>query len=237
MEIDKNRIVVGSLILLFFISGYFIKFDYLILSTISLLVIFELYKSKFINNSFDYLILFFFIIMLPIIYFNYEFIIYLNFFLFFLIILNILIPGFYIKKVFLICVLIFIQNLFSIHYIDRNLLYFTIFVAFFNDTIAYVFGKMLKGPLIIPSISPNKTWSGTIVSFILSFFIIYQYNLSILISSLLSISLFFGDIFYSYNKRKNHLKDFSKILLNHGGILDRLDSMFFFTIILIFSIK
>ena len=45
-------------------------------------------------------------------------------------------------------------------------------------------------------------------------------------------SLFFGDIFFSLVKRKNNLKDFSSILGGHGGVLDRLDSMFFFIVIL-----
>ena len=215
MVIDKNRLVIGSLILLFFIFGYFIKLDYLILLSITSLVIYELYKSKFINNFYDYIILILFMIMFPVLNNNYEFIVFINIFLIFLVLINILFPSFYIKKIFLICVLIFIYNFFCIYYIDRNLLYFTIFIAFFNDTMAYVFGKLIKGPLIIPSISPNKTWSGTILSFFLSFFIIYQYNPSILISSLLSVSLFFGDIFFSYIKRKNNLKDFSKLLLNH----------------------
>ena len=48
---------------------------------------------------------------------------------------------------------------------------------------------------------------------------------------MVAISLFIGDIFFSYIKRLIMLKDFSSILGSHGGILDRLDSMFFVTII------
>ena len=127
------------------------------------------------------------------------------------------------------------HNFYFIFYFDRNLLYFVIFVAFFNDTVAYIFGNLLKGPLIIPQISPKKTWSGTIVSFILTFILIYQYDYSFFVAILLSISLFVGDIYYSFIKRQNRLKDFSNLLQSHGGILDRLDSMTFFIIILNFN--
>tara|TARA_Y100000996_G_C22391395_1_gene589291 strand:+ start:361 stop:525 length:165 start_codon:yes stop_codon:yes gene_type:complete len=47
----------------------------------------------------------------------------------------------------------------------------------------------------------------------------------------MSLSLFFGDIFFSYIKRNIGIKDFSNLLGSHGGILDRLDSMFFLTMI------
>ena len=46
-------------------------------------------------------------------------------------------------------------------------------------------------------------------------------------------SLFFGDNYFSFIKRKNNIKDFSNFIPGHGGILDRLDSMIFFTFILI----
>ena len=46
----------------------------------------------------------------------------------------------------------------------------------------------------------------------------------------LNIFLFFiGDIYFSSIKRKFHLNDFSKSLKGHGGILDRLDSIFLST--------
>ena len=155
----------------------------------------------------------------------------LNIFLVLSILIILFLPNFYLKRFFLITVLIFLLNFFSITVNDRNLLYLLVFIAFFNDTTAYIFGKAFKGPLIVPSISPKKTWSGTGVSFILTTFIIYQYTISLFLSCLLSISLFFGDIFYSFIKRKSKLKDFSNFLLGHGGVLDRIDSMFFFVLI------
>ena len=234
MVIDKSRIFVGFLILIFFTLSYFFKLEILMLSLITVFVIIELYISKFITNIFDSIILILFIILFPLIYINNKIIFYLNFILIFFVLINIFFPNFYLKKIFLLSVLIFLHNFFVFIYLDRNLLYLTIMVAFFNDTIAYIFGKLFKGPLIIPSVSPNKTWSGTIISFTLSLFLIYQFNISILLVCFLSISLFFGDIYFSYIKRKVIIKDFSNFLKGHGGILDRLDSMFFFSITIIY---
>ncbi len=236
MVIDKNRIVTGLVIIIFFLIGYFFKLDLLILLTISTLITYELYKSSFLTKSYNvYLTLILFIIIFPIIYYQNQIINFLNILVIFIVLIMILFPNFYFKKLFLLVVLIFIHNFFSIYYYDRNILYFIIFTAFFNDTIAYIAGNLIKGPLVIPRISPNKTWSGTIVSFICSFILIIQFNIDPIIAILLSISLFFGDIFFSYIKRKINLKDFSNFLKGHGGILDRLDSMFFFIIILNFN--
>ncbi len=236
MVIDSNRTSIGFLILLFFTFAYYFKLDYLVLIILSLLVIYELNKSGFFSHSYDYLFLVIYLLTLPIIYFNFSII---NFFNLILIIFSCIIifkPKFYIKKLFLITTLIFIQNFFAILMYSREIFYFIFFIAFYNDTLAYIFGRLLKGPLIIPNISPKKTWSGTLLSFLLTFIIIYQFDYHFIVSVLLSISLFFGDIFFSFIKRINNLKDFSSILGGHGGILDRLDSMFIFIIIINFYI-
>ena len=115
--------------------------------------------------------------------------------------------------------------------IDKNLIYLIIAISFFNDTIAYIVGSNIKGPLISPKISPNKTWSGTLISFVISTFILLILDYSLIISSIMAISLFYGDIYFSYIKRKLHIKDFSNLLASHGGILDRLDSISFLIII------
>ena len=234
MEIDKSRIIVGFFIISFFLLSYVFRFDIFILIIITFFITFELYLSKFISNKSDSIIFILFIILSPVIFINYEVIFYLNLLLIFLVLANIFFRNIYLKKFFLLSILIFICNFFVFFQVDRDLLYFIIFVSFFNDTIAYIFGKMIKGPLIIPSVSPNKTWSGTMISFILTAILIYQFDISILLACILSISLFIGDIFFSYIKRKVNIKDFSNFLKGHGGLLDRLDSMFFFTIIMSF---
>ena len=67
-------------------------------------------------------------------------------------------------------------------------------------------------------------------------------NFSIFIVSLVtSISCQFGDLFFSFLKRKAKLKDTGNLLPGHGGVLDRLDGIFFgipfgfLTLILLFK--
>tara|TARA_B100000989_G_scaffold62283_1_gene42978 strand:- start:4599 stop:5309 length:711 start_codon:yes stop_codon:yes gene_type:complete len=232
LVVDTKRIFVGILILLFFTFSYFFKLDYLILFIISMFAIFDLFKSKFISGIYDLIFSIIFLIFAFLIGINYDFIDFSNIILITLVFIILLKPNFYQRLLFLFIILLFLNNFFSVFHNDRDLLFFIIFVSFFNDTIAYLCGNIIKGPLIIPSISPKKTWSGTILSFVITANLIFFFEYPLFISILLSLSLFFGDIFFSYIKRINNLKDFSNILKGHGGILDRLDSMFFFIIII-----
>ena len=52
----------------------------------------------------------------------------------------------------------------------------------------------------------------------------------------MSLSLFIGDIYFSHIKRSINIKDFSNIIPGHGGVLDRVDSMIFLTMIITFTI-
>ncbi len=56
------------------------------------------------------------------------------------------------------------------------------------------------------------------------------------IQLLLSTVTVFGDLFFSYIKRKYNIKDFSSIIPGHGGLLDRIDG-FIFVIIVAFVLK
>ncbi len=104
-----------------------------------------------------------------------------------------------------------------------------------SDIGGYVFGKTLKGPKLT-KVSPNKTIAGSIGSFIFSCAMIsgsiYYYtgifNISILIIGFVtSLACQLGDLFFSYLKRKAKLKDTGNFLPGHGGVLDRLDGIYF----------
>ena len=99
---------------------------------------------------------------------------------------------------------------------DRNLIYFIILISFINDTTAYIFGNLLKGPKIIPHISPNKTWSGTVISFIFTSIILFIFDFNLFLSILVASMFFLGDAYFSHIKRLNKLKDFSNLLPGHG---------------------
>ena len=113
-------------------------------------------------------------------------------------------------------------------------------VCIFTDIGGYVFGKIFKGPKLT-IISPNKTYSGVVGSFILSLIAgliylnyfdkkeIFDLEQSIVLLIILFISLIsqIGDLIISYFKRKAKLKDTGKILPGHGGLLDRIDGIIF----------
>ncbi|WP_435162294.1 phosphatidate cytidylyltransferase [Candidatus Pelagibacter bacterium nBUS_25] len=114
---------------------------------------------------------------------------------------------------------------------------YIISICFFTDIGGYVFGKTIGGKKL-SKISPNKTISGTIGSFIssiipLMIFLNFEYfdlefNLSFIMFNLtVSLASQLGDLSISFLKRKAKVKDTGKILPGHGGILDRMDGIIF----------
>jgi phosphatidate cytidylyltransferase len=104
-----------------------------------------------------------------------------------------------------------------------------------NDTMAYIVGSFIgKRPL--SSVSPNKTWEGTIagivisvlfVSKVLGIWIPIQEKYIFLISTVAAIAGTFGDLFESEIKRLAGVKDSGTMMPGHGGFLDRFDSILF----------
>ena len=99
------------------------------------------------------------------------------------------------------------------------------------DISAYLFGANYGKTKIFPNISPNKSLEGfvfgLIICFLLLMVFLYFQFMDIKILFILMLSLLFamlGDIYESYFKRINHVKDSGTILPGHGGILDRIDS-------------
>ena len=105
------------------------------------------------------------------------------------------------------------------------------------DSAAYIFGKKFGDKKIAPTISPKKTWVGSISGFVCTLlfvlgFYYYNwlgYNLSLPITILLGFVFGgisqFGDLFESKFKRIAKIKDSSQFLQGHGGFLDRFDSL------------
>ena len=140
---------------------------------------------------------------------------------------------------------IFIRGLYNE---SSFLLLWILLICIFSDIGGYIFGKTFKGPKLT-KISPNKTYSGMIGSFIFSIIpiillenlttyeIIYQdqvylINKYIVISLFLSLVCQSGDILISYFKRLNKIKNTGNLIPGHGGILDRIDGIIF---VLIFA--
>ena len=149
--------------------------------------------------------------------------------------------------------LVLILALFSIYYLAENsfnLLLWAIILSICSDIGGYVFGKLFKWKKLT-KISPKKTVSGALGSFIfslLSVFII-QIIIEILpsrlelgIDNFLIPEFFFlaivfslvaqaGDLTISYFKRLEKIKDTGNILPGHGGIFDRIDGLMFVIIV------
>ena len=114
-------------------------------------------------------------------------------------------------------------------------LLYSVLVAIMSDIGGLVFGKVFKGKKL-SKVSPNKTISGAIGSFIFSIsliplFYIEQINQNLqsmfLITIIISLTSQLGDLFISLLKRKAKVKDTSDILPGHGGFLDRIDGIIF----------
>ena len=234
MVFDQKRILSGLLLLVFLFLFFFLKINYILIISLILLTFYDLIFSKIISPKKLIFFNLLFIILSILFYISNQNPLYLSFLFFLFIVLSIT----NIKNNFFILTTInlFFYILIYLNSLDNNLIFIILLISFLNDTIAYVVGKSFGGPLIIPRISPNKTWSGTISSFLISYITLSLFKFNLVECFFIASSLFFGDLFFSYIKRKYSLKDFSNIIPGHGGILDRIDSIFFSTVI-IFTIN
>jgi phosphatidate cytidylyltransferase len=112
--------------------------------------------------------------------------------------------------------------------------------TFVADTAAYATGRMFGSHKVAPAISPNKTIEGLIGGFVIGtmgfwFAGLYQDWLSgvdaLIIGAAVAAMAPVGDLFESMLKRDLGVKDTGTIFGPHGGILDRLDAVFFTVVI------
>ena len=128
--------------------------------------------------------------------------------------------------------------IFTIESKNSNLkiyLLYSVLVAILSDIGGLVCGKIFKGKKLT-KVSPNKTISGSIGSFMFSILMIpFFYKVQIdqslvnlfLITIIISLISQLGDLFISLLKRKAKVKDTSDLLPGHGGVLDRVDGIIF----------
>ena len=104
------------------------------------------------------------------------------------------------------------------------------------DTAAYAFGRIVGGPKLAPSISPNKTWSGFVAGLALPSLVGLAWGLwlgqtsllhLLLVSAGLALMAQIGDLSESAAKRRFHVKDAGHLIPGHGGLLDRIDGFLF----------
>ena len=110
-------------------------------------------------------------------------------------------------------------------------------------------GKQFGKTKILPEVSPNKTWIGTIsgllasILFVVSLFYYNYLPQEFTLTNALILGLIsgvfgqLGDFTESLLKREAQIKDSSELLMGHGGILDRFDSLIFAAPITLIYIK
>jgi phosphatidate cytidylyltransferase len=109
-----------------------------------------------------------------------------------------------------------------------------LFVAVWTaDTAALLFGRLIGGPKLAPTLSPNKTWAGFLGGTIAAGAGEMIYALALggaifqaaLFGFFLALAGHCGDLFESWVKRRFHAKNTGQLIPGHGGMLDRIDSL------------
>ena len=115
-------------------------------------------------------------------------------------------------------------------------------LVWISDTAAYVVGRAIGKRKLIPSVSPGKTIAGAVgalltcavASWALVRFVLVPYAQlglrpvhAILFGMAISVATQLGDLAESLLKREAGVKDSSRIIPGHGGVLDRIDGMLF----------
>jgi phosphatidate cytidylyltransferase len=117
----------------------------------------------------------------------------------------------------------------------------TVLLAVFAaDTLAYVAGRFLGRHRMAPQTSPGKTWeglvAGSIAAVLVPFFAFYEEGFldvpeSLVLGGAIAVAAPIGDLFESALKRDAGIKDTGRLLLGHGGVLDRLDALLFSAVV------
>lgn len=123
-----------------------------------------------------------------------------------------------------------------------GLVIYILLCAMLTDVFAYLGGSLVGKHKLYPKVSPKKTVEGSIIGIVLSsicmvpiHYYVVSNNNSLLISILVTLAMVtiseIGDLFFSKVKREYKIKDFSNLIPGHGGILDRMDSILFTTVL------
>jgi len=138
--------------------------------------------------------------------------------------------------------ILFFLPIYNIEIVGKFFVLIIFMSVWITDSMAFIMGKSFGKKKIFPSVSPNKTWVGSIsgLFFSILFLLLTFFNFDsiriwpndfnvlnvVWIGFIAGFFGQFGDFIESYFKRKINVKDSSKLLLGHGGFLDRFDSMF-----------
>lgn len=126
------------------------------------------------------------------------------------------------------------------HQPDGALLILSLFAIIWSaDAAAYFGGKLIGGPKLVPNLSPAKTWSGfasgTMAGMAAAAAVAVQIGGPAatwsFVGAVLALVGLFGDLFESLLKRRFGVKDASRVIPGHGGVLDRIDGLMAATVV------
>jgi phosphatidate cytidylyltransferase len=114
--------------------------------------------------------------------------------------------------------------------------YTVLLAVFASDTAAFAAGRLVGRHKMAPQTSPGKTWegfvAGSVVAVLVPFFAFYDEEFltipeSLVLGGVIAVAGPVGDLFESALKRDVGIKDTGRLLLGHGGMLDRIDALLF----------
>jgi phosphatidate cytidylyltransferase len=120
----------------------------------------------------------------------------------------------------------------------RGLVLAILGLTFLYDTFAYIAGSFWGDHPLAPSISPSKSWEGTVAILVVVAVSVGAVGAyvdpfkdhvarALVFGVLVAVAAQLGDLAESLIKRELGVKDMSSILPGHGGLLDRIDAVLF----------
>lgn len=120
--------------------------------------------------------------------------------------------------------------------VDASIVVLLLAVVWLGDTAAYYCGRRWGRHKMAPVVSPNKTWEGSVASLVTSILVgaVWSYWKTgelrpavLLVVLVTAVAAQIGDLLESLIKRSAGVKDSGALLPGHGGVMDRLDALFF----------
>lgn len=116
---------------------------------------------------------------------------------------------------------------------EKGLIFYSFAVLSIFDSFSEITGRLWGRKKIFPSISPNKTVTGFLGGLLIGLLsgilfkglIKMSLPATLILAGGIAVFAFLGDLSASYYKRRFNVKDFSNLIPEHGGFLDRFDSL------------
>jgi phosphatidate cytidylyltransferase len=129
----------------------------------------------------------------------------------------------------------------------RDWVFLALFSTFATDTAAYFVGRAVGRTPLAPAISPSKTVEGAVGGFVFGIgaVLLLNYLLGLRVGASQIVPLAFllpvvaqlGDLIESKLKRGMQVKDASRLIPGHGGLMDRFDSVLLVTVVVYYYLK